>query len=162
MACVEQVITWINNGPVREYIYSCELICNWEGQYGPCLVWGSGFTVAALHWWGKSAEVHILFRISFRILSVSSGRCFNRLLWIPSGPGARGLAFMIDRLKSLSERFVVDLSVVWREVNFHLLLLHFNGLECSTVVGGGVVCECCRMLISNIFGIGNGSTILSI
>ena len=64
---------------------------------------------------------------------------------------------------SQSERFVVDLSVVWREVNFHLLLLHFNGLECSTVVGGGgVVCECCRMLISNIFGIGNGSTMLSI
>ena len=54
---------------------------------------------------------------------------------------------------SQSERFVLDLSVVWREVNFHLLLLHFNGLECSTVVGGGVVCECCRMLISNILGL---------
>ena len=63
---------------------------------------GIGITVAALHWWGKSAEVHILFRISFRILSVSSGRCYNRLLWIPSGPGARGLAFMIDSLKSLN------------------------------------------------------------
>ena len=63
---------------------------------------GIGITVAALHWWGKSAEVHILFRISFRILSVSSGRCFNRLLWIQSGPGAQGLAFMIDRLESLN------------------------------------------------------------
>ena len=41
---------------------------------------GIRITVAALHWPGKSAEIHILFSISFRIFSVSSGRCFNKFL----------------------------------------------------------------------------------
>ena len=63
----------------------------------------------------------------------------------------------------LSERLVVNFSVVWGEVNFVLLLLLFYGLECSTVVGrGGVVCKCCCMFISNIFRVGDGSTILPI
>ena len=35
------------------------------------------------------------------------------------------------------DRFVEDFSVVWLEVNFHLFVLPFYGLECSTVVGGG-------------------------
>ena len=62
-----------------------------------------------------------------------------------------------------SKRFIVDFSVVWGEVNFHLFLLLLYGLECSTVVGGGgVVRECCRMLICNIFGVGDGSSILPI
>ena len=65
---------------------------------------GIRITFAALHWWGKSPEIQILFRISFRIFSVSSGRCFNGLLWIPPGQGARGLAFIIDCLKSLNRQ----------------------------------------------------------
>ena len=125
---------------------------------------GIGITVAALHWWGKSVEVHILFRISFRIFSVSSGRCFNRLLCIPSGPGAQGFGLHDWPPQiSQSERLVVNFSVVWVEVNFVLLFLLFYGLECSTVVGrGGVVCKCCCMFISNIFRVGDGRTILPI
>ena len=62
---------------------------------------------------------------------------------------------------SQSEGFVVDFGVVGDEVNFDLLLLY--GLECSTVVGrGGVVCEYCCVFVSNIFWVGDGSTILSI
>ena len=64
---------------------------------------------------------------------------------------------------SQSERLVVNFSVVWGEVNFVLLLLLFYGLGYSTVVGrGGVVCKCCCMFISNIFRVGDGSTILPI
>ena len=62
----------------------------WSCVLGPCISswsvqwvynWGSvwflfglgiGITVASLHWLGRSAEVHILFRIYFRIFSVSS------------------------------------------------------------------------------------------
>ena len=51
----------------------------------------------------------------------------------------------------------------WSQFVFVLLLLLFYGLECSTVVGrGGVVCKCCCMFISNIFRVGDGSTILPI
>ena len=64
---------------------------------------------------------------------------------------------------SQSEGFVVDFGVVWGEVNFDTLLLLLYGLECSTVVGrGGVVCEYCCVFFSNIFWVGDGSTILSI
>ena len=64
---------------------------------------------------------------------------------------------------SQSKRLVVNFSVVWGGVNFVLLLLLFYGLECSTVVGrGGVVCKCCCIFISNIFRVGDGSTILPI
>ena len=63
---------------------------------------------------------------------------------------------------SQSEGFSVDFSVIWGEVNFHHLFLLLYGLECSTVVGGGVICECRSMLVSNIFELCDGSTILSI
>ena len=63
---------------------------------------------------------------------------------------------------SQSEGFIVDFSVIRGEVNFHYLLLLY-GLEFSTVVGrGGVICECRSMLVCNIFGVCDGSTILSI
>ena len=53
---------------------------------------------------------------------------------------------------SQSEGFVVQIGVVWVEVNFDPLLLFLYGLECSTLVGrGGVVCEYCCVFVSNIF-----------
>ena len=64
---------------------------------------------------------------------------------------------------SQSEGFIVDFSVIRGEVNFHHIFLLLYGLEFSTVMGrGGVICECRSMLVSNIFGVCDGSTILSI
>ena len=63
---------------------------------------------------------------------------------------------------SQSEGFVVDFSIVWGEVNFHCLFLSLYGLECSIVLDRGVVCECCCMLVSNIFGVCDGKAILPI
>ena len=49
---------------------------------------------------------------------MSSGRCFNRLLWIPSGPGARGLGLQ-DGTSEIPqpEGFVVDFGIVRSEVD---------------------------------------------
>ena len=76
-----------------------------------------------------------------------------------TGFGLRDWPPQISQLKG----FIVDFSVIRGEVNFHHLFLLLYGLECSTVVGGGgVICKCCSMLVSNIFGVCVGSTILSI
>ena len=74
---------------------------------------GMGITEAALHWAGKRPDIHIPLRISFKTISDSSGRCFRRTLWMPSGPGALGLAFRIARLRSRSLKRLLYTSVFW-------------------------------------------------
>ena len=64
---------------------------------------------------------------------------------------------------SQSEGLVVDFSIVRGEVDSGPLILSLDGLESGTVMGrGGVICEGRCMLVSNMLGVSDGSTVLPI
>ena len=142
--------------------WSVQWVYNWVGQYGPCLVCRSGLLLL-LSTDQETPQRSISCLVSLLGSSVcpqgdiSTNCCGSHQVQV-HGFGFHDWPPQIPQ----SERFVADFSV-GGEVNFHLLLLPFYGLECSTVVGGGgVVCEYCCMLICNIFGVGDGSSILPI
>ena len=138
---------------INGWTFHKQLVSNWVGSRGLCLIWG----------WDHIEQELMLFSISLMISHMSSWRCSNRLVWIQSSPVQGVLPYDWPSQISQFEGVVVFLNIVRGEVNSNPFALLFDGFRFCAVMGWGeVVWKFHCMLVRNILEVGDDNAILPI